>query len=538
MPSASASTTIEIRPTPSSESLPADAATGRDDIAVELVATDEAFCARAESGAVSCWGRGVNGELGNGTLDAQWKPVRVREIGRASKIVATANRVCALEAGRVLCWGASFEERGGLVVPRALPMPIGDDRDVVDLAVGFPHVCMIHRGGRVTCRAIYPKLSIATSARDMAGPATAIVGNKDDGFSTQTADGVVTFRHGTIHSGAALLATIKEKGPLVAKASASVSNEEGRCTLANGVVSCGAREKASKLEVVPLGEPAPTRAPNTIARELDANARVVAARLGEAGEVSFCLALGRPRHPWVVTNRQCFAFDEAKRAFVDAPSWTPKTANGTWTDDGIEVESPDGKQRQVKVPPFAGADAPYLVVAPSGRAAVASLRNPDKPIHTVAFYDLDAGKQLWKKSQSAHLDEWFFATNDFMVNVFTDVMGNDGHYSIALTSRTGARVITTGDSHVAAAEEGDMATHRGFCEASARHVATWGTSVTLHSLETPSEATSFKVPRTTEIVLYDEKRRRLVAFSDEPLGTVTIFDRASARVAFTGAPAR
>lgn len=539
MPPAGAST-IDVRATPSSDDAAAPpAAAGRETVVVELVASEEAFCARTESGAVWCWGRGVNGELGNGALDARWRPVRVQGIRRASKIAATANRVCAIDEGRVFCWGASFEERGGFYEPRATPAPVGDERDVVDVAVGFPHVCMIHRGGRVTCRALYPKLSSAASARDMAGPATAIIGTKDDGFSTQTAEGVVTFRHGTIASGAAHISTIKEKGPLATKVSPTLTNEEGRCELANGAVSCGDREKGSALKPMPIGEPSVARTPNTIAPELDAKeARVVGARLGEAGEVSFCVALARTRYPWVVTNRQCFTFDETKRAFSDAPAWTPRAASGTWTDDGVEIESADGTRRTVKLPHIGGGDDARLDVARSGRSALATLRDPNKPSHTVAFYDLEAGKQLWKKTQQAHLDEWFFATNDFAVNVYTDVMGNDGHYTIALTSRTGARVVTTGDAHVAAADEGDMATHKGFSEASPRHVATWGSTVTLHALDAPSEATSFKVPATTEIVLYDEKRRRIVALSDAPLGTVTIFDRAKATVTFSGAPAR
>lgn len=523
---------------PGGSAAPIATARGRDDIAVQLVATEEAFCARAESGAVFCWGYGANGELGVGSIDTRTTPVRVSGIARATRIAASRNRVCAVEDGRVLCWGSDFGENDRGHVAALVPKPIGDERDVVDVAVGFPHVCMIHANRRVTCRAIYPRLADAPSPRDAAGPASAIVATKDDAFSTETPSGVVTFRHGTIASGAAVLGFETRPGPL-AKAAPSVENEEGRCELSKGAVSCGPR--GGDAAPVSLAASAPARAPNALDAELHAkDARIVAARLADDGRLSICVALPRHRYPWILTNRQCFALEEARAAFVDEPAWTPAEAVAWWAEDGSGLAVRAGGAERVV--PFPRLGVPYdegvVEASRSGRTAVAQLRDQAGPTRTVVFYDLETAKQLWKRVQPAHLDEWLTATNDFVVHVFSDVMGNDGHYAIELTSRTGARVTATGDSAVQAADEGDMATHKGFSEASPRHVATWGASVTLHSIDAPRDATGFRPPPSTEIVLYDDKRKRLFAIGDAPLGSVTIFDRASKKVAFRGAPSR
>jgi hypothetical protein len=481
----------------------ADAAAGRDDIAVELVATDEAFCARAESGKVFCWGAGANGELGNGATDASLAPVQAHGIEHATKLAATGNRVCAVADGHVLCWGADFHEKDGSNYGQTTPQVIGDDKDVVDLAVGFPHVCMIHRDRSVTCRAVYPKLDPAAKAYPVAGPVSAIRGDAKDQFEVTTPNGAIRVRHSTIASGAYVLSS--ENVPASAKphsASDAVRNEEDSCRLAkDGSISCGDRKVA-------IGAPPPPVPDGTLAPELALpDAALVDAKLDEHGELSLCLALGRHRFPWVYTNRQCFALVGGVLRAIAA--WTKTT--------------PD--------PPALGSDweDAYVSLAPSGRAAAATIFHDDKPVRDIGFFDLTGAtpKLVWKRSVAAHLTEAILMTNDFVAHIVSDTMS--GPLSLDLYSRSGKQLRLGPQLSL---REKDNGLHGGFSQASPDHVATWSPDVRLHSLRDPDERTGWKLPNAKHVLLvfYDEQQHLLYAISEEPLGEVTVYDRKTKRV--------
>ena len=83
-----------------------------------LASTDFGFCARFASGKVACWGRGDNGQLGNGALYTSGHygsdvPVAVKGVGGtgtlggvASLTGATYGSCALLTSGKVDCWGA------------------------------------------------------------------------------------------------------------------------------------------------------------------------------------------------------------------------------------------------------------------------------------------------------------------------------------------------------------------------------------------------------------------------------------------------
>jgi alpha-tubulin suppressor-like RCC1 family protein len=80
--------------------------------AVQLTAGANHTCARLVTGAVRCWGRGINGQLGYGnpnSIGDDETPDSVGDVplgGRAVEVVAGGHHTCALlETGGVRCWG-------------------------------------------------------------------------------------------------------------------------------------------------------------------------------------------------------------------------------------------------------------------------------------------------------------------------------------------------------------------------------------------------------------------------------------------------
>ena len=77
-------------------------------------------CVLDEIGAAHCWGRGTEGQLGNGGTAQTTSPVAVTGGHRFTALSAGGNSTCGLTAqGTVLCWGLTLG--GNLSSPTALP---------------------------------------------------------------------------------------------------------------------------------------------------------------------------------------------------------------------------------------------------------------------------------------------------------------------------------------------------------------------------------------------------------------------------------
>lgn len=78
-----------------------------------VVAGDEHVCA-VKGGEAYCWGRNLEGVLGNGSLERSQvtSPARVVGLGPVSDIATGFNTVCVLESGLAKCWG--FGNQGQL----------------------------------------------------------------------------------------------------------------------------------------------------------------------------------------------------------------------------------------------------------------------------------------------------------------------------------------------------------------------------------------------------------------------------------------
>lgn len=113
-------------------------------------------CALTSSGAVKCWGRNANGQLGDGTTNDSAVPVDV--VGLSSGVVGLSSGLlscCAItSAGAVQCWG--WNSRGelgnGSKLDSHVPVNvIGLSSGVLALSSGDGYSCAIVSTGAARC---------------------------------------------------------------------------------------------------------------------------------------------------------------------------------------------------------------------------------------------------------------------------------------------------------------------------------------------------------------------------------------------------
>jgi alpha-tubulin suppressor-like RCC1 family protein len=113
-------------------------------------------CALTADGAVLCWGRNINGQLGTGTLSPSQVPIAL-DAGQPpfDRIYLGGRHTCARSNDGVLwCWGAN--ERGQLGVgdnqDRPKPTALAPlDAGVVRASAGAQHSCLYVDDGTVYC---------------------------------------------------------------------------------------------------------------------------------------------------------------------------------------------------------------------------------------------------------------------------------------------------------------------------------------------------------------------------------------------------
>ncbi len=113
-------------------------------------------CARLGDGALRCWGRNLDGQLGDGTVvAARATPVVVLGVRNALQVEAGARQTCALLTdGTVLCWGRNeYGQLGlGFVLDEIIAAaPVQGVRTATQIAVGSYHACARLRDGTVQC---------------------------------------------------------------------------------------------------------------------------------------------------------------------------------------------------------------------------------------------------------------------------------------------------------------------------------------------------------------------------------------------------
>lgn len=134
-------------PPPAPAEAPAPAAPTR-------VVMGEAHTCALDQGRLWCWGDNTDGQLGDGTRASRHRPARV-QLGPepVSAVAAVGRTTCALQGGAVYCWGrnAGALLGDGSFVDRAVPAPVvGLERGVAGLAAGDSGICAV-RDGRAWC---------------------------------------------------------------------------------------------------------------------------------------------------------------------------------------------------------------------------------------------------------------------------------------------------------------------------------------------------------------------------------------------------
>ena len=117
-------------------------------------------CALSSAGRAYCWGAGSSGQLGDGDTVRRTSPVAVDTGGvlsgvRLTRISAGWLHACALSAtGRAYCWGKGSGGRlgDGATVSRTSPVPVHmGGVPLVEISAGRGHTCAVSPVGGVYC---------------------------------------------------------------------------------------------------------------------------------------------------------------------------------------------------------------------------------------------------------------------------------------------------------------------------------------------------------------------------------------------------
>ncbi len=143
------------------------------DLGLPVVATcagEAHSCALAEDRSLYCWGKNLHGELGLGDFAPRSRPTRV-EGASFVRIACGGYNSCGIrDDGALYCWGENFEGKLGQDDPFTAPdsssgLAVAPDIRFHEVSVGQGHVCAVTRDGALYCwgRNTDGQLGIATS---------------------------------------------------------------------------------------------------------------------------------------------------------------------------------------------------------------------------------------------------------------------------------------------------------------------------------------------------------------------------------------
>lgn len=122
--------------------------------ATQVAVGSDFACALLGDGTIYCWGRGFDGQLGDGNRLDSLEPVLALGVEDAVKISAGRKHACALRAnGRTSCWGYNVGALLGGAVGEivAAPVDIPWAASAIDVSAEDLNTCILLQSGKVRC---------------------------------------------------------------------------------------------------------------------------------------------------------------------------------------------------------------------------------------------------------------------------------------------------------------------------------------------------------------------------------------------------
>ena len=137
----------------SNRSAPVAAGTLSDAVMVRAGSMGDHTCALRANGQLLCWGRGANGQIGDGGTANRTVPTVVALSGVVDLDLGYRHTCARLSGGGMRCWGlnGSGQLGDGSVTQRTTPVTVSSVSGASDLATGNGHSCALLTGGEVRC---------------------------------------------------------------------------------------------------------------------------------------------------------------------------------------------------------------------------------------------------------------------------------------------------------------------------------------------------------------------------------------------------
>jgi len=122
--------------------------------AVSLSAGSEHTCAALQGGTVQCWGRGLEGQVGDGAGQTRGTPFTVSGITSATVVgVGEAHSCAVLSGGGIRCWGRNTSSQvvGTRVGNVLQPVDVDEVTNVRVVSGGQIHTCALRGDGTAIC---------------------------------------------------------------------------------------------------------------------------------------------------------------------------------------------------------------------------------------------------------------------------------------------------------------------------------------------------------------------------------------------------
>ena len=127
--------------------------------AIWIAAGGDNSCALHLTGAVSCWGNNLYGQLGNGRIaSASTASQKVADISDAASVAAGTFFSCALrQNASISCWGANSSGELGIgqaaydIASSQVPVEVDGITDARAVDLGWGHACALRSGGSISC---------------------------------------------------------------------------------------------------------------------------------------------------------------------------------------------------------------------------------------------------------------------------------------------------------------------------------------------------------------------------------------------------